>query len=300
MKSKFKVCCILLNILITGISLSADQINTQKESDEYPKGYYNDDRLPEKTAYLTFDDGPSEWTEGILDVIKKENVKATFFISAYWNNRKMIGPNSFQKQKRALLRIVREGHVLGNHTSGHKILTRLSPGEIRKEFNFNQNLLNKILGKEAPAMTILRMPLGVPWSKNHSISKKKYVGSIVRKIGIVAMWSGDLDSTDSWDWAKGEWYKSDPRIDEKNPSFIHKKERVYNKIVSHADGKGIVILMHDTHLVTRDVLSSVITELKRRGYRFCTMEDFVSWKYGKSSLELLGKKVNKAPLRPKL
>ena len=139
-------------------------------------------------------------------------------------------------------------------------------------------------------MTIIRLPLGRPWSNRSSIEKKRYVGAIVSKIGIVAMWSKDYDSTDSWDWAKGEWFKLSSRVNEKNPSFIEKEKRIYNRIALHADGKGMVILMHDTHLSTRDVLPAVIKELKRKGYRFCTMEDFVLWKYGKSSRELLGVK----------
>ena len=146
MKKRLKVYYIFITILIAGVPVLADQVHSKTESDAYPRGYYNGDRLPEKTAYLTFDDGPSEWTEGILDVLKKEKVKATFFISAYWNNKKMIGRNSFQKQKRALRRIVGEGHVLGNHTSGHKVLTVLSPGEIREQFKLNQDLLNRGTG----------------------------------------------------------------------------------------------------------------------------------------------------------
>jgi len=288
MKRKHKVCSLIISIIIAGVYAYADQIHSREESDAYPKGYYNGDRLPAKTAYLTFDDGPSEWTAGILDVLKEENVKATFFISAYWNNRKMTGRNSFQKQKKTLRRIVREGHVLGSHTCGHKVLTVLSPGEIKKQFSYNQALLNEVLGKEAPVMTIIRLPLGRPWSNRSSIDKKKYVGNNIRKIGIVAMWSKEFDSTDSWDWAKGEWYKSSRRVDEKDPSFVHKGERIYNRLISHADGKGMVILMHDTHLATKDVLPSVIEELKRRGYSFRTMEDFVVWKYGKGSRDILG------------
>jgi len=286
----FKVCCILIGILTAGVSIYADPVYLKVESDEYPKGYYDGDMLPEKTAYLTFDDGPSEWTDGILDALKKENVKATFFISAYWNNVKLIGPGSFQVHKGALLRLVKEGHLLGNHTYGHAVISGLSPDMIKKEFSYNQTLLNEALGKDAPEMTIFRMPLGLPWSVKSPIDRKKYVGSIVRKIGIVAMWTKMFDSSDSWNWAKGEWFKSDARVDEKNPSFIRKSRKVYNKIVSKADGRGMVVLMHDTHLVTRNILPAIITELKRKGYRFSTMEDFVKWKYGKSSRELLGKK----------
>ncbi len=285
-----KVCYILIAFVIAGVAVSADPINARVESDAYPKGFYSGDSLPEKSAYLTFDDGPSDWTESILDILKQEDVKATFFISAYWNNRKMIGRNSFQKQKKALQRMVKEGHVIGSHTSHHKVLTVLTPAEIRYQFSYNQDLLNKVLGEDSPVMTIIRLPLGRPWSNRSSLNKKKYVGSIISKIGIVAMWSRKFDSTDSWDWAKGEWYRSSSRVDEKNPSFIHKRERIYNRIAANADGKGMIILMHDTHLATRDVLPSVIKELKRKGYKFYTMEDFVVWKYGKSSREILGVK----------
>ncbi len=282
-----KIYFILAGLLISAAVVYTDPIRSREESDAYPKGYYNGDLLPEKTAYLTFDDGPSEWTEGILDILKQEGVRATFFISAYWNNKKLSGRNSFQKYPEALRRIVKEGHVLGNHTYGHTVLSKLPAEDIRIQFTKNQNYLNQVLGKNAPVMTIIRLPLGRPWSNRTSLETKKHVGKTIRKIGIVAMWTGSCDTTDSWDWASGEWYKSSSKVDENNPSFIRKKERIYNRVANNADGEGMVILMHDTHLTTREVLLSIITELKRRGYRFCTMEEFVLWKYGKGSGELV-------------
>ena len=288
MSSVLKIYLLFIGLFLFGFSSAADPVSSKIESNAYPKGYYNGDKLPEKIAYLTFDDGPSEWTEGILDALKQENVKATFFISAYWNNKKMKEPNSFQKHKSALKRIVKEGHVLGNHTFGHKVLTTLSAAEIASQLSYNQGLLNNAMGGDAPVMTILRTPLGYPWSRRTSLAKKIHVGSVVRNSGIVAMWTKRLDSTDSWGWAGGEWYRQTPGIDRNNPSYIKKKERIFNRVISAADGRGMVILMHDTHPTTEDVLSSIIVELKIRGYRFCTMEDFVVWKYGKSSRELLG------------
>jgi len=282
-----KVYGLILSVLIIGVSLSAGQILSREDSDAYPKGYYNGDSLPEKTAYLTFDDGPAEWTDNILDTLKKEDIKATFFVCAYWNNRKMIGLSSFQKHNGALRRIVKEGHVLGNHTFGHDIIPFLSPEKIREQFKYNQILLNKALGDDATDMTIIRMPQGQPWSVKSSESRKKYTGSIVRDFGFVAMWTKEAESSDSWDWAKGEWYRSTPKIDRKDPSFINKSVRVYNRVLSNADGRGLVVLMHDTHLVTSEVLPSIIKELKSRGYRFATIEDLVLWKYGKSSRELI-------------
>lgn len=64
----------------------------------------------EKEIYLTFDDGPSvSVTERVLDILKKENVKATFFI---------VGDRVRGREK-TLRRIVREGHTLGVHSQTH-------------------------------------------------------------------------------------------------------------------------------------------------------------------------------------
>ncbi len=273
--------------VIAILGLSAGPARESGGSDALPKGYYDGDPLPEKTAYLTFDDGPAEWTDQILDTLKKENIKATFFICAYWNNKRMAGKSSFQKYKGSLLRAVREGHVLANHTAGHKVLSKLPRQEIEWEFKFNQKLLNKALGADAPLMTIVRLPLGRPWSNRSSMKTKAHVGGVIKNIGYIAMWTKGFDSTDSWDWAKGEWYRSTDRLDENNPLFMEKRQRIYDKIISGADGRGMIVLMHDTHPTAKSALPSIISELKRRGYRFGTMEDYVVWRYGKNSRELL-------------
>lgn len=279
---------IIVNIIVAaGISLSAKNINPDVESDAYPKGYYNGSTLPEKTVYLTFDDGPGEWTEEILNILKKKNVKATFFICAYWGDPKMKRPSSFHRHKAQLQRMVNEGHVIGNHTSGHRVFTGLSQYTLTRQLGHNQEILNNVLGAGAPLMTIIRPPLGLPWSGKSSKIKKEAVGRVIRKIGIVSMWTKKFNSSDSNDWARGEWYKPGRRIDEKNPSFIKKMNRIYNKTAVNANGEGMVVLMHDTHLATVDVLSSVITGLKKKGYKFATMEDFVKWKYGMGSRELI-------------
>jgi len=62
-----------------------------------------------KTVYLTFDDGPSNRTVEILDILKKEDIKATFFI---------IGKEG-EKEKDLLKRMADEGHSIGIHTYSH-------------------------------------------------------------------------------------------------------------------------------------------------------------------------------------
>ena len=69
-------------------------------------------KLPnaEKKIYLTFDDGPiPEVTEWVLDILKQENIKATFFC---------IGDN-IQKNPAIFKRIISENHAIANHTFNH-------------------------------------------------------------------------------------------------------------------------------------------------------------------------------------
>lgn len=65
------------------------------------------------TLELTFDDGPSEWTPAILDLLREHNVKATFFV---------IGAH-IEGNEGILLRADYEGHAIGNHSWSHPRLT---------------------------------------------------------------------------------------------------------------------------------------------------------------------------------
>src|SRR3712207_5840418 len=69
-----------------------------------------------KVIYLTFDDGPSPYTPRVLDVLKRHSAKATFFV---------VGQQVRHRPK-TVARLVREGHLLANHTWSHPDLTRLS------------------------------------------------------------------------------------------------------------------------------------------------------------------------------
>lgn len=282
---------ILLLILSTVISSQPEKQAQQILLDAYPLGFYMDDPLPEKTAFLTFDDGPSDFTDDILDVLRKENVKATFFISADWAPKSTRKNNSFKKFDLTLLEMIKDGHILGNHTVDHRELSALSPEKILKQLEDNQELLNKYLGKDAPLMTIMRPPHGSPWywKKYFPVNTKIKVGKALKNKWIVAMWSKHLDSSDSMDWVKGEWYQDGKKINPNNWSFKQKMYRIYKRVISRANGQGVVILFHDTHPTTWRILKSIIQELKSEGYSFATMEDYVKWRWGKSSRELLGR-----------
>lgn len=81
-----------------------------------------------KKVYLTFDDGPSRQTEKVLDILKKKNVKATFF---------MIGRED-EYSESLYKRVVSEGHTLGMHSYSHRYK------EIYNSMEGFQNDFNKI------------------------------------------------------------------------------------------------------------------------------------------------------------
>ena len=115
-----------LNELAQSI-ISVEQVveNVNEESAPSPEGSAGTSNMPGDTenaldnapkegqkqkVYLTFDDGPSENTAKILDILKEKNIKATFFV---------IGQED-EKSKELYQRIVAEGHTLGMHSFSHK------------------------------------------------------------------------------------------------------------------------------------------------------------------------------------
>jgi peptidoglycan/xylan/chitin deacetylase (PgdA/CDA1 family) len=73
---------------------------------------------------LTFDDGPSQWTEPILDLLAEHGQTATFFV---------VG-ESIAGRGRILQRMLEEGHTIGNHTFTHARLTDLENAQVSAEF----------------------------------------------------------------------------------------------------------------------------------------------------------------------
>src|SRR5687767_9342424 len=96
----------------------------------------------EKVLYLTFDDGPQRGTAEVLDVLKTEQVPATFFLTG--SNALNVG--GIDAQRALVLRTLAEGHELGNHCYIHKPMTKadyratygdLSTEEQRAAFHVN-------------------------------------------------------------------------------------------------------------------------------------------------------------------
>ncbi|CAA9963730.1 hypothetical protein PTNB73_08392 [Pyrenophora teres f. teres] len=100
----------------------------------------------EGTLALTYDDGPSEWTPDLLDILKANNVKATFFIKANHLYEDLVNHRS-DKSPAIIRRMYNEGHQIAGHTWGHKNMdTALNSQQRRDEMVKAEIALNDILG----------------------------------------------------------------------------------------------------------------------------------------------------------
>jgi len=101
-----------------------------------------------KLVALTFDDGPSAaFTPRLLDMLEKEDVKATFFV---------LGCN-VKAHPQVVLQIAEAGHQIGSHTMNHKNLTKLSAAELRREIDATATAIEALTGTRPTAM---RPPYG--------------------------------------------------------------------------------------------------------------------------------------------
>lgn len=112
-----------------------------------------------KCVALTFDAGPSENTDRLLDILKREKVHATFF---------MLGAQHVEKRPAEVKRTDAEGHGPANHTWSHRILTDIEPAEARREMSRAQDAVRKITGKTPKLM---RPPQGRTDESVSAISK---------------------------------------------------------------------------------------------------------------------------------
>lgn len=102
----------------------------------------------EKIIYLTFDEGyEAGYTEKILNTLKENNVKATFFITSHYLNT----------TSDLVERMINEGHIVGNHTVNHKSMPSISNEEIEKEI---MKLHQAVMGKFNYEMKFMRPPKG--------------------------------------------------------------------------------------------------------------------------------------------
>ena len=89
--------------------------------------------IESNSIYLTFDDGPDvDYTNSFLDILKRNNIKATFFLVAIKAN----------KNKDIVHRIINEGHSIGLHSYDHKNSWLMTPNQMKNDFIKSTDILN--------------------------------------------------------------------------------------------------------------------------------------------------------------
>jgi peptidoglycan/xylan/chitin deacetylase (PgdA/CDA1 family) len=97
------------------------------------------------TVALTYDDGPCEWTSDLLDLLKKNNVKATFFVIGWkiCKGHKHHFPTEYAS---IIKRIYAEGHQIGSHTWSHQSMDKKTTSERSEDMVKMELALSDILG----------------------------------------------------------------------------------------------------------------------------------------------------------
>ncbi len=141
---------------------------------KYPTFFLFNGPAGKRQVALTFDDAPdAKFTPQVLDMLKKYNVKATFFV---------VG-NRAEAHPEIVKRIIREGHAIGNHSYNHANLPKLADANFRDQVLRTEKILKGITGSSAK---MIRPPYG-----NISENQIKWLAS--QKFRIV---NWNIDSLD--------------------------------------------------------------------------------------------------------
>ncbi len=196
------------------------------------------DPSPQKTVYLTFDDGPSAVTEDILDYLKAESIPATFFV---------IGMETDRAQQ-LLPRMIEEGHSIGMHSYSHKYQQIYeSASSFFQDLDQLSEYLTSIIGYSPD---IFRFPGG---SCNSTADKQ-----VLEDIKQAAADKGLV------------WFDWNSVAEDSGASAADPGSMADNIISTGKDRDRILVLMHDNSVRTTavDCLKIIVPYYREKGYQF--------------------------------
>ncbi|MFI3207603.1 MAG: polysaccharide deacetylase family protein [Eubacteriales bacterium] len=194
--------------------------------------YYVGDES-EMVLYLTFDAGYENGnTEAILDALLAHDAKATFFL---------VG-NYLETNPELVIRMVEEGHTIGNHSYYHKDMTTLSEEEFIEELESLETLFTEITGEEMS--NFYRPPQG-----KYSIETLK----LAQSLGYETIF---------WSLAYVDWYVDD------QPTKIEAFDKLLVRV-----HPGAIVLLHSTSQTNGEIMDELLTQWEDMGYSFGSLED---------------------------
>ena len=205
---------------------------------------YNSDY---RRVFLTFDDGPSKSvTIPILDILKRNNVKATFFV---------LGSNA-ERYPEIVKRAYQEGHYIANHSFTH-VYSNIysSPQAVLDEYNRTEIAIKNAIGDQTYNSRVFRFPGGT--------SGGKYANIKAEAVNLL-----NQNNVAHLDW--NALTADAAGLDNVNDMMNYVETTMGNK-------NSVVILMHDigTKKSTYELLPQLIQALKEKGYVFENIYDIL-------------------------
>lgn len=213
-------------------------------SDEIAKKVVNVYFEKTKKVYLTFDDGPSARTPEILDILKKYNVKATFFV---------LGSN-VEARPELVKRAYEEGHFIAIHGYSHKYSqVYSSPQAVLDEYNQTLEAVRKAIGVPNYNPYLFRFPGGSSGGPYDDV--KRQAIELLKQNGITHT---------NWNCLSG---------DAAGSTTVEAMWNEFNQTAAGDD--NLVVLMHDAgdKKVTVEFVPQLIEKYQSEGYEFCNYYD---------------------------
>lgn len=257
-----RVCFVFLFFivifLIVGFSFKREKMPLRKIPKAYdydkklvmsakPHGLVSNNILPsivsDKTIYLTFDDGPSSLTSGILDILERENIPATFFI---------IGTH-LDEYRDVIIRSYLDGNTIALHSNTHDYKYIYTSED--NYYNDLRTLNNRLFSITGHRSRILRFPGG----SSNTVSKKY-------NNGIMTRLTDKMNDND--------YYYFDWNVDSTDASGQVSADKIYKSVTDNLRYSKNIVLMHDSAVkkTTLEALDAIIKFGKQHGYTFARID----------------------------
>jgi peptidoglycan/xylan/chitin deacetylase (PgdA/CDA1 family) len=204
-----------------------------------------------RTIALTFDDGPSENTEELLDILAKANAKATFFVAGNTNGRGSIDQTS--KWTKTVKRMVKEGHQVASHTWSHPDLDKLGSDARKVDMFKNERALANVLGK----YPVYMRPPYLSCSERHGCLKD------MADLGYHVI---------SYSYDSGDWMHAD--------DLDKMKEHIDKAFAEQGQSGNMILIQHDTirksAIELTKYLLQRVQEYNWKGAFFCRASSFIA------------------------
>lgn len=224
--------------------LSLEKTLKEKEEEARIKNQKYLTNIKGKVVYLTFDDGPSIYTNDILNTLDKYNVKATFFVTCSGDI------NGLAKK------ILDKGHTLALHTCTHKYSNIYSS----EDAYFND--LNEISTRVENITGYKSKYIRFPGGSSNTVSRfnRGIMTRLTKKV--------QENGYKYYDW----------NIDSNDAAGAN-KDQVYSNVIGplkNSNRTTNMVLMHDTKSSTKDALDNIIKDALDMGYTFSNINDYTS------------------------